>query len=262
MDFRVDTPEAVSISYTIAGIGSRFLAALLDAVIEVSLLIVILLGAAGIGSLPGFASTIATVLLITLIFLLLWGYYLLFEAFWGGQTPGKRAVRIRVIKTSGYPIGFLDSATRNVVRIVDFLPSFYAVGVITMFVSHESRRLGDLAAGTVVVKVPKQAGSAAAFPQPAALSQAAAPRAAFDPDEALWNLRALSATDLSLVENFLERVGKLPLDARQRVGAQIASGVAERIGAREPADSAVFLRRVAELQRQEEALPPNPYTAP
>ncbi len=262
MEFQVHTPEAVSISYVVAGIGSRFAAALLDMIIEVVLLVLILVGATELAPFTSAGSTIATVLAITLLFLLIWGYYLLFEAFWNGQTPGKSALRIRVIKTSGHPIGFTESAIRNLLRLADWLPSFYAIGVITMFVNRESRRLGDLAAGTVVVKVPKRLRPSTALPHAMPLSRAAPPRGTTDPDEALWNLRALSSSDISLVERFLDRVASLPMDARQRVGDQIADNIAARIGAREQSDAAVFLRRVLELQRSEEAEPPNPYAAP
>lgn len=262
MEFRVYTPEAISISYLVAGIGSRFAAALLDIIIEVVLLIVILVGGAELGPFSSAGPTVATILTITLLFLLLWGYYLLFEAFWNGQTPGKSALRIRVIKTSGHPIGFTESAIRNLLRVVDWLPSFYALGVITMFIDRESRRLGDLAAGTVVVKVPKRVRPSTDLPQAAAPTRFVSPRGTTDPDEALWNLRALTPTDISLAERFLDRVAALPMDARQRVGDQIASNVAARIGARDQSDPAVFLRRVLELQRSEEAEPPNPYAAP
>ena len=262
MEFRVDTPEAISFSYAVAGMGSRFVAALLDILIEVVLFIVILLGTVTIAPFSSLVGTLASVLLITLIFLLFWGYYLVFEAFWHGQTPGKFALHIRVIKMSGRPIGFTESAIRNLLRIVDWLPSFYALGVITMFVNRRSRRLGDLAAGTVVVKVPRRLRPVSALPQPLAPARAVAPRGMTDPDETLWNLRALSAADLTLIERFLDRVAALPMDARQRVGDQIAVGIAERIGAREQADPAVFLRRVLELYLTEDEQPTNPYGAP
>lgn len=259
MEFGVDTPEAVSVAYTIAGIGSRFVAALLDVVIQCVLLVLIITGIAGLSGLPGPARTVALVLLITLLFILFWGYYLLFEAFWNGQTPGKSAAHIRVLKTSGHPIGFAESAIRNLLRLVDFLPGFYALGVITMFVNRESRRLGDLAAGTVVVRVPRRARAAVAAPvEP--VPRSVAPRGTTDPDEMVWNVRALSPADMALIEEFLGRVGRLPLDARERVGRSIASTVAARIGAREPGDSAVFLRRVVELRASEDAEPSAPYS--
>ena len=83
---------------------------------------------------------------------MIWGYFVFFEVIWHGQTPGKRWVGLRVIKEGGYPLGFVDSVIRNVVRLADFLPAYYMLGAIVMFIDPRSRRLGDLAAGTLVVR--------------------------------------------------------------------------------------------------------------
>ena len=94
-----------------------------------------------------------TVAIFTLaLFLLNWGYFTLFEAFWNGRTPGKRVASIRVIQRSGRAIGIFESMARNFVRYVDQIPFFYAVGVIAMFATRQHQRLGDLAAGTLVVR--------------------------------------------------------------------------------------------------------------
>ncbi len=84
-------------------------------------------------------------------FILLWGYYIFFEILWNGQSPGKRWVGLRVIRIDGTPITLSESIIRNLVRIIDFLPTAYGVGVVTMFINTNSRRVGDLAAGTIVV---------------------------------------------------------------------------------------------------------------
>ena len=85
-------------------------------------------------------------------FALQWGYYMIFEIATNGQSPGKRVLGLRVIKAQGYPISFSDSAIRNIVRIVDMLPFAYGVGLLTMLLNKNWQRLGDLAAGTLVVK--------------------------------------------------------------------------------------------------------------
>src|SRR5690606_14075457 len=85
-------------------------------------------------------------------FLIFWGYYVLFEYLWNGQTPGKRLVKIRVARTDGNPAGFVEVVIRNLVRVVDFLPTGYGLGLLVMFFSPQARRLGDFAAGTLVVK--------------------------------------------------------------------------------------------------------------
>ena len=79
------------------------------------------------------------------------GYFAMFEAFWNGQTPGKRWTHLRVIKDSGRPINAYDAILRNLLRIVDNLPTLYAIGIVTMLISKENKRVGDYAAGTVVV---------------------------------------------------------------------------------------------------------------
>ena len=102
----------------------------------------------------------AAAIVIFIVFLFNWGYFTLFEAFWNGRTPGKRVARIRVIQRSGRAIGLFESMARNLVRYVDQLPFFYAVGVIAMFATRQHQRLGDLAAGTLVVR-DREAGDAA-----------------------------------------------------------------------------------------------------
>lgn len=155
-DLSIDTPENVYFNYKVAGIGSRFLAAMLDTfiifLIEIALgfFLVLPLSILLEGSFERLSAWIVAILAL-LIFAIFWVYYIFFESIWNGQTPGKRKVGLRVIRTNGMPIRFTDSVIRNLVRTIDFLPMNYAAGVITMFVNDQSRRLGDLAAGTLVV---------------------------------------------------------------------------------------------------------------
>ena len=133
----IETPELVAIEMPLAGIGSRFIALLIDYLIWTAGIIVLLLvglivrpAMRAVSSL-GYQWTVAIVIFI--VFLVNWGYITLFEAFWNGQTPGKRAAKIRVIQRSGRAIGLFESMARNLVRYIDQIPFFYAVGVITMF---------------------------------------------------------------------------------------------------------------------------------
>ena len=155
----IDTPEQVELRFPIAGIGSRFLAVLTDSVIQIVaeivllLLFVLVVSAAQRSALGQMSDTtakwfVAGVLLFH--FLLYWGYFALFEAFWNGQTPGKRLMKIRVIKDSGRQITFFEALARNLLRIVDLLFG-YLVGVICMLCNKQQKRLGDFVAGTIVV---------------------------------------------------------------------------------------------------------------
>lgn len=152
----IDTPENVVFGYEIADIGSRFLAALVDStLIVLALFVAYFTGFLFISSLGLGPDTMAPGIIIALIgffsFLVIWGYYILFEMIWNGQSPGKRWQRLRVLRSDGTPIGTSESVIRNLVRIIDFLPLFYGIGLITMFVNKKARRLGDFAAGTLVV---------------------------------------------------------------------------------------------------------------
>lgn len=242
--FQLDTPEAISVSYDIAGIGTRFLAAVVDSLAIVGLGVVILSGVVAIASLGALGQTLAIILAIILYFILLFGYFVVYETLWSGQTPGKRAYHIRVIKTSGYPISFVDAFIRNLVRIVDFLPTGYSVGIVAMFISTQSRRLGDYAAGTLVVKERSDIFFSPAAPASAAPDGDRSDPGSVDPEELEWNLRSLSPADLVLAREYLARSPALPRDAQERIGREIAGKLADRIGAREPLDAELFLSRI------------------
>lgn len=250
-EYRVHTPEVVDIAYDIAGIGTRFVAAAVDALILGIAIVVIILGAIGLSRLPEPAPTAAVILAITLVMLayVFSGYYILFETLWSGQTPGKRLVRIRVIKTSGYPIGFVDAAVRNLLRVVDMLPAFYGLGLVTMFVNRQSRRLGDLAAGTLVVKErPRVSARDLGGTEDAPIPPRTVPvPGSEDRDELEWDLRALTPRDLQIMGEYLDRASGFAPEVQRRIGEEVAAMVAGRIGARTPLDPIPFLQRVLDL---------------
>lgn len=160
-EYTIDTPENVAFRYEIAGIGSRSIGGIVDTFIIGVLLILLLLATYWIAEnvtklVDGSGARIWVENLIFAIYFLLdfaifWGYYVLFELFWNGQTPGKRLAKTRVVRSDGMPAGFAETAVRNLVRIVDFLPTAYALGLLTMFFNDSTRRLGDFAAGTLVI---------------------------------------------------------------------------------------------------------------
>ena len=147
----VATPELVTFDYQLAGPGSRFLAQLID--FPIQLLLLLLAGLAGVGLarvVPNTSLVIVATLMVA--FIVVWGYYAISEAAWSGKTLGKLAFGLRVVGDHGEPITIGQSVVRNLVRIVDFLPFFYGLGIIALFANGRGKRLGDLAAGTVVVR--------------------------------------------------------------------------------------------------------------
>jgi uncharacterized RDD family membrane protein YckC len=149
------TTEKVPFRYRVAGLGSRFLAWLTDA----ALIAVLALAAAlFFGALEQGREGLGSALVVWGVFALNWDYFLLFEWLWGGQTPGKRLLGIRVIRRRGTAVSFWQSAVRNVLRFVDapLIPGFYCVGFAVAACNRENRRLGDLAADTLVVHVERR----------------------------------------------------------------------------------------------------------
>jgi uncharacterized RDD family membrane protein YckC len=241
----IETPELVPIEMPLAGIGSRFIALLIDTLIWVAGLVVLaILAWAFRPALQAFSSlsyqwTVAILTLIT--FLLNWGYFTLFEAFWNGRTPGKRVARIRVIQRSGRPIGIFESMARNFVRYVDQIPFFYAVGVITMFLTSQHQRLGDLAAGTLVVREREQ--EAPLWGETGARTFTASafspnPAVAPEPHLALslpaTGIAKLSSSDLEVLEGFFSRRLDLPLPTRQALAQRIAGAIQAKSGLEPP----------------------------
>lgn len=160
---QIETPEAVTVHYPLAGIGSRGLAAILDLLVLAGLL---LAEAVGLGLVIYFGMrlfdaqfafgflTWGLAVLAVMLFVTYWGYYIFGEVARNGRTLGKRVMRLRVVREDGSRVGTTDSIVRNIVRIIDIMPGTYAVGIASMVFSRKAQRLGDMAAGTVVVIEP------------------------------------------------------------------------------------------------------------
>jgi len=254
----IDTPELVAIQMPLAGIGSRFIALLIDTLIWAAGLVVLgLVLWAFQPALQAFSSLSYqwTVAIFTLsIFLLNWGYFTLFEAFWHGRTPGKRIARIRVIQRSGRAIGIIESMARNFIRYVDQIPFFYAVGVVAVFATRQHQRLGDLAAGTLVVRdreqetplwadtgVPADRSSSVGwntgtrtFTAPVFAQANAIP----EPHQAVAlsssGIARLASSDLEVLEGFFARRLDLPLPTRQLLAQRIADAIQTKSGLEQP----------------------------
>jgi uncharacterized RDD family membrane protein YckC len=210
----IATPEGVTIELVLAGLGSRFIARLLDSVIQLGIIIVLAIGTA-LASPPG--TVRAGVLALT--FLVIFAYDVPFEVLNSGRTIGKMTAGIRVVAVGGEPVSFLGSAIRNILRIVDFLPVAYAVGSITIVVTSRDQRLGDLAAGTVVVR-DKYPGVGTTMTAPLTVPASAV---------ATWDVSALDNGDLAPVRQFLDRRLSLTWPVREYFGTQLAWRVASRV---------------------------------
>jgi uncharacterized RDD family membrane protein YckC len=155
----VETPEQVVFSYSIAGVGSRALAALIDSTLCILAGFVFvslagpLLAPAMRGDSPSAVGGWVLAIFMLSMFAAMWGYYVFFEGLFDGQTPGKRYMRLRVVQDGGYSVSFAASAVRNVARVIDMQPMpVYFVGVVSIIVSRSGKRLGDILAGTMVVE--------------------------------------------------------------------------------------------------------------
>src|SRR5213082_2736107 len=146
----VATPERVSFQYQVAGLGTRAIAQILDLLILAGVLVGITFAAIAVGQAG--SSTIAFLVGVLGGFVVVFGYFWTCEAFWSGQTIGKKVFRLRAVGDRGEPMTFFQAGIRNIVRIVDFLPYAYGVGLVVLFLNGRGKRLGDLAAGTIVVK--------------------------------------------------------------------------------------------------------------
>ena len=236
----IDTPELVPIEMRLAGIGSRFVALLVDMLIWLAAVGVLSVASwflrPAVGAFSRLSAQWAAAVYTFALFLLNWGYFTLFEAFWNGRTPGKRAAGIRVIQRSGRAIGLFESMARNFIRYVDQIPFCYAVGAIAMFSTRQHQRLGDLAAGTLVVhdrvqETPLWADAGLrtwTAPASAAAAHLAAPPVG--PVLPAAPLARLSTADLEVLEGFFARRLDLPTDTRRALGQRIATAIQAKSG--------------------------------
>jgi len=253
----IDTPELVAIEMPLAGIGSRFIAILVDYLIWGFVFLILgILAAIIIPALHffgGISANWAIGIFVLIVFLLQWGYFALFEAFGNGRTPGKRVARIRVIHQSGRGINFVEALARNLVRFVDYFPSFYAVGLVAIFLSRRNQRLGDMVAGTLVVRdrevdSPHWGESASrTFTAPTLIAESPIPPPHLRVVLPAPALARLSASDLEVLEGFFARRLDMDLTTRAALAGRIASALCAKSGLSIPQDTSVetFLEAVA-----------------
>lgn len=210
----IATPEGVEVELTLADIGSRFIAGFIDVCVQIVVIVALWLivqpaGAAG------------AAILSTASFLMIFFYDVLFEVLGRGRTPGKRWTGLRVVRAGGRPITLARSAVRNILRLIDILPGFYAIGMTSIFITSQNQRIGDLAAGSYVVRIrhgdrrlPHESGLGEIDPGPAAT----------------WDVSAVSQGDVAAVRAFLERRNDLRAESRVQIAGELASRLRPRVG--------------------------------
>lgn len=229
----IETPERVELHYVLANVGNRFLAAAIDHLIQASaiLIVIVIAGAFSDWRLFNSMGVWAAALTVLAIFAIYWGYFVAFETLWSGQTPGKRIMRLRVVREDGRPVRFFEVFVRNLLRVaVDFQPvPSYAIGVVSIIFSARSKRVGDFVAGTVVVK--ERATEAPLLEEIIKVSEIEQHRlngetlAAFTVDT-----RQLSEPELRAVQTFLKRRFELTEVNRMALAMRIAQPISMKLG--------------------------------
>jgi uncharacterized RDD family membrane protein YckC len=231
----IETPERVPLHFALASTGNRFLACAFDHFLQLlvigllALAVMWWIGFSDVGSWASSAPKWVLALLLVAVFALWSGYFVLFEWWWAGQTPGKRWLRLRVIREDGRPVTFWEAAARNVVRIVDMEPApFYSVGLVSVFVSSRDQRLGDLVAGTVVVR--EREAQAPTFDQVFSAPTAdAALRRSFKPLPFRADLSPLAEPEVEVVEAFLRRRWDMEEMPRQWMAWRVATPLLHKL---------------------------------
>ncbi len=232
---RITTPEQVTITLPLAGVGTRLLAALLDALIILAVLFVSLIALLLLSSLIALqpnsfaAGSVIGAFALLFLFGFVFAYYAVLELLWDGQTVGKRALKLRVLRDNGAPVDPAAVLARTVVRLVDFLPFGYLVGFISMIVDGRARRLGDIVGGTIVVR---EWDSAPTLREIAIGAQPAAWGPPAPGQEAPVHL--LTVDELAAAREFLRRAGTFPPQERAALAWRVATTLAIRIGYPDP----------------------------
>ncbi|HEY4236090.1 MAG TPA: RDD family protein [Gaiellaceae bacterium] len=232
----IDTPEGVPLELTLAGVGSRFASALLDYILQFIILVALALVLSfGAGFSPG-SSAVGAAFWVVGFFAVFWGYDVAFEVLNSGRTPGKAANGLRVVRESGAPVTFAPSAVRNVIRLIDLIPGTYLVGITSILVTKRNQRVGDLAAGTLVIresrKLPPEVRVSPSLQAPT------------------WDTSDVGRQDLDTVAAFLARRHELEVGARIQIAAELAGRLRPKVGGAIARDGdEMFLERLLAAKR-------------
>ena len=226
----IATPEGVELRLALAGLGSRFAAGLIDFAIKGAIVAAVVLLAALAGGGAAALVVVGAGMLGATV-----AYDVLFEVLAGGRTPGKRALGLRVVLSDGGAVGLRASAVRNVLRLVEGLPLSYLPAILAILLTRDNQRLGDLAAGTLVMReapVPRA-------PELVAPSQATAG----------WDVSAVTPEELAAVRSFLGRRDGFSPQAREQLARQLAERLEPRVGGAQPGQAPErFLEELARVK--------------
>ncbi len=214
---KLDTPEGLALDLVLAGPGTRALAALFDLLLQG-----LVLAAMALIVVNGVGGSLSAAILLIFSAAFVPGYHVYFETRSAGQTPGKQRMKLRVLRTDGGAVSTAASLVRNLLRLVDFLPSTYFVGAAAIFMTSLNQRLGDLAAGTIVVIEPDRS------PRPDLLAMPP-PLVRRTTEEPAWDVTAITAEEVALIRAFLARRATLPHGARAKLAEQLADRVRARV---------------------------------
>jgi len=257
----IETPEHVAFSYTVAGIGSRAAAAIVDQLIiwlvmlTMLVLAVVLFGAlAGGGMMDSLERAFGSWVMAAMYlggFALSWGYFVFFEALSDGQTPGKKMFGLRVVQDGGYSISFGASAVRNLVRVLDAQPGFfYFVGMVSAIFSRTSKRVGDHVAGTIVVheRVPEFAPVPVSGVRSQGSATASSTTATTAPAATAVATALLTEDEYALLQRFMARRQSLEPERRTEIMRQLVA----RFGDRLPNEGSTDAARIVRLFQSEQ----------
>ena len=224
----IETPERVPLHFALASIGNRFLACAIDHTLQALAIVLMFIAFVVMANYSSFGEQLTSApkwvkaVLILVVFLIISSYFAFFEWIWNGQTPGKRLLKLRVIREDGRPVTFWEAAVRNLLRTFDMMPApFYSIGLISVFMSLSDQRVGDMVAGTVVVREREAEAPAFAKVFASPVSDQAL-RRAFRPVEFTASLTSLTESEIEVVETFLRRLWELAFMARQWMAWRVA----------------------------------------
>jgi uncharacterized RDD family membrane protein YckC len=250
------TPEGVSLDVVLAGLGSRFSAFLIDCIGQLIVFVIWITALNAVLS-PGAGGslTIFTAMILLGSLLTFFGYFIVIESLWSGRTVGKRIMGIRVVKASGGGAGFLSILLRNMARLIDYLPSLYVVGIICILTSTNNQRVGDMLAGTIVIRERHAADSmklhantslANSWTVPVYGSAPSFPAPALPNDIAHWDVSQVSDAEIALIRQFLSRRYEYTAQARDRLADQLRQRISARVaGEIQPLSDEKFLESVS-----------------